>query len=234
MYKCEWACPTVNVMKSDGNIRICADYSLTVNKCMKLVKYLFPSVQDVIARVGDAKVFSKIDLESAYLQLPLDDESKVLMTINSTEGLCRSITYHLEFPVHQESSCHLCVKSCTVLIALSYIKMIILIMTSTKHQHDIILNKVLKRLREIGIKLKINKCSFYVNSVNYLGYIFDKDDVRPNTEKIHAIIDALTPVNVKQVQSFLGLYYYYHRFIRNFSTVFAPLYKLLKRNINFM
>ena len=54
---------------------------------MKLVKYPLPSVEDVIARVGDAKVFSKIDLESAYLQLPLDDESKVLTTVNTTEGL---------------------------------------------------------------------------------------------------------------------------------------------------
>ena len=68
-----WACPTVNVMKPDGTVRICGDYSLTVNKCMKLVKYPLPSVEDVIARVGDAKVFSKIELESAYLQPPLDD-----------------------------------------------------------------------------------------------------------------------------------------------------------------
>ena len=78
-------------------------------------------------------------------------------------------------------------------------------MTSTKHQHDIILDKVLQRLRETGIKLKINKCSFYVDSVNYLGYIFDKDGVRPNTDKIRVIIDAPTPVNVKQVRSFWGV-----------------------------
>ena len=78
-------------------------------------------------------------------------------------------------------------------------------MTSTKHQHDIILAKVLQCLRETGIKLKINKCSFYVDSVNYLGYIFDKDGVCPNTDKIRAIIDAPTPVNVKQVRSFWGL-----------------------------
>ena len=106
-------------------------------------------------------------------------------------------------------------------------------MTSTKHQHDIILDRVLLRLREKGITLKINKCSFYVNSVNFLGFIFDKDGVRPNTDKIRAIIDAPTPVIVKQVQSFLGLCNYYHRFIRNFSTIFAPMYKLLKKNIHF-
>ena len=43
-----------------------------------------------------------------------------------------------------------------------------------------------------------------MDSVNYLGYIFDKDGVRSNTEKTCAIIDAPTPVNVKQVQSFGG------------------------------
>ena len=58
--------------------------------------------------------------------------------------------------------------------------------------------------------------------------IFEKDGVHPNTEKICAIIGAATPVNVKQVQSFLGLCNYYHRFISNFSTV-----KLLKKNVNF-
>ena len=73
-----------------------------------------------------------------------------------------------------------------------------------------------------------------MDSVNYLGYIFDKDGVRPNTDKIRAIIDAPTPDNVKQVQIFGGLCNYYHRFVRNFSTVFAPLYKLLKLNVHFM
>ena len=74
-------------MKPDSNIRICSDYSLTVNKCMKLVKHPLPSVEAVFARGGDAKVYSKIDLENAYLQLPLDDEFKVLTTVNTTEGL---------------------------------------------------------------------------------------------------------------------------------------------------
>ena len=81
MLKCEWACPTVNAMKPDNNIRICGNYSLTLNKCTKLVKYPLPSVEAAIARVGDAKEFSKIDLYSAYLQLPLDDESNALTPI---------------------------------------------------------------------------------------------------------------------------------------------------------
>ena len=127
------------------------------------------------------------------------------MTMNTTEGL-HQFNY-LPFGISSSPGIFQSLM-CKVLSGIDNIVIYqddILITTSTKHQHDIILNKVLQHLDETGIKLKINKCSFYMNSVNYLGYIFDKDGVPPNTEKIHAIIDAPTPVNVKQVQSFWGL-----------------------------
>ena len=163
------------------------------------------------------------------MELPLDDESKVLTTINTTEGLFQF--NYLPFGISSSPGIFQSFM-CKVLSSIDNIIIYqddILIMTSTKHQLYIIHNKVLQRLRKTGIKLKINTCSFYVNSVNYLGYIFDKDGVHPTAEKICAIIDAPTPVNVKQVQSFLVLCNYYHRFIHNFSAVFAPLYKLLKK-----
>ena len=87
VFNSEWACPIVSVLKSDGNVRICGDYSLTLNKVMKTVQYPLPSIENVLGIVGDAKVFSKIDLESAYLQLPLDENSKAYTTINTPEGL---------------------------------------------------------------------------------------------------------------------------------------------------
>ena len=74
-----------------------------------------------------------------------------------------------------------------------------LIMTSSLSEHDIILDKVLQRLKETGIKLKTSKCSFYVDSVQYLGYL--RQGRRSSTDKVRAIIDASSPVNLKQVQS---------------------------------
>ena len=67
-------------------------------------------------------------------------------------------------------------------------------------EHDIIPDKVVQRLKGTGIKLKTSKSSFYFDSVQYLGYIFDKDGVCPNTEKVGAIVvDVPTPVNLKQI-----------------------------------
>ena len=54
--------PFVNVLKPDGKIRICGEYSMTINKCMDTVLYPLPTIEDVLSSVGNAKIFSKIDL----------------------------------------------------------------------------------------------------------------------------------------------------------------------------
>ena len=89
VYSSDWASPTVNVMKDENNIRICGDFSVTVNKFLDPVQTPLPSIDEVIAQVGSATVFSKIDLAHAFLQLPLDEESKKYTTINTCEGLYR-------------------------------------------------------------------------------------------------------------------------------------------------
>ena len=58
--------PTVNLMKPDGTVRICGDYSLTVNKCMKLVKYPLPSV--VISNVL-ITLINKLQLLLVYTRM---------------------------------------------------------------------------------------------------------------------------------------------------------------------
>ena len=95
----------------------------------------------------------------------------------------------------------------------------ILIVTLSISEHNVILYQVLQCLKDTGIKLKTNKCSFNVNSVKYLWYIFSTDGVHPNPQKVSAITNAPTSNTVKQVQSILGLCNLYNYFIRNSSTV---------------
>ena len=89
VYSSDWASPAVYVRKSDGSIRVCVDYSTTINKHLTTVNAPLPTVDEVIASVGEAKVFSKLDLQNAYLQLPLDEESKNFTTVNTHAGLLR-------------------------------------------------------------------------------------------------------------------------------------------------
>ena len=233
VFQSDWASPTVNVLKSNNSIRICGDFSATVNKYLDPVQTPLPTVDDVITQVGNAKVFSKIDLSQAFLQLPLDDNSKKFTTINTSEGLFQF--NYLPFGLN-----------CSPGIFQAYLSKLlnnitgvivfqddVLIMSEDMQEHEKSLTKVLSALRDAGMKLNREKCYFFVNSVLYLGHIFDSQGVRPNPEKVRAIIDAPSPTNIKQMQAFIGLCNFYRQFIPDFATIMSPLYSLLKKNVKF-
>lgn len=233
VFNAKWASPCVNVLKSNNTVRICGDYSTTINKSMDLVQYPLASIEHVLGEIGNAKVFSKIDCQNAYLQIPLDKKSKELTTLNTIHGLysynflpfglCNSPGIFQSF-------------MCRTLSGINNIIIYqddVLVMTENTIEHCKSLDQVFSALKQAGVKVNKNKCSFFTNSVQYLGYIFDNDGVHPNPDKIKAIIDAPTPTNLSQVQSFMGLCNFYSRFIKDFSTVFAPLYQLLKKNTKF-
>ena len=86
------ATPIVVVQKKSvngkpGGVRLCGDYKMSVNKFVKQVPTQNLNVNDLLAKIGDAKFFSRLDLEGAYLQLELDEMSKNVTTINTLFGL---------------------------------------------------------------------------------------------------------------------------------------------------
>lgn len=83
----EWAAPIVAVLKQF--VRICGDFSVTVNPVSKLDRYPIPKVEDLFARLCKGKHFSKLDLSQAYQQLPLEEDSKKYVVINTHRGLFR-------------------------------------------------------------------------------------------------------------------------------------------------
>ena len=69
----EWVAPIVPVIKSDGSVRICGDYKVTVNRVAKVDSYPLPRIDDLFALLAGGKLFSKLDLALAYQQIPLAD-----------------------------------------------------------------------------------------------------------------------------------------------------------------
>ena len=84
-----WAAPVVPVIKKDGNIRLCGDYKVTVNSVAQNEVYPLPRIEELFAAVAGGKIFSKLDLSHAYLQLQLDEASQEYVTINTHCGLYR-------------------------------------------------------------------------------------------------------------------------------------------------
>ena len=83
----EWAAPVALVLKSNDQVRLCGNYKCTVNQAGKIDKYPLSNSEDLYVKLTGVCRFTKVDLSQAYQQLPLDDESKLLMAINTTKGL---------------------------------------------------------------------------------------------------------------------------------------------------
>jgi hypothetical protein len=83
----EFASPIVPVLKKDGSIRLCADYSVTINKQLIVDQYPLPTVNDLLAKLHGGIQFSKIDLSMAYNQFILSESSQALTCINTHRGL---------------------------------------------------------------------------------------------------------------------------------------------------
>ena len=78
-----WAAPVVPVIKRDGNVRLCGDYKLTINSVANTEVYPLPRIDELFAALSGGKVFSKLDLSHAYLQLQLDESSQEYVTVNT-------------------------------------------------------------------------------------------------------------------------------------------------------
>ncbi|GBG69697.1 hypothetical protein CBR_g4528 [Chara braunii] len=99
----------------------------------------------------------------------------------------------------------------------------------TLEEHQGHLTQVLVKLREANFKINAKKCEWAKTQVLYLGHVLDEDSIKPEDSKIAAIRDWPIPRTLTELWSFLGLANYYRKFVRNFSTIAAPLRKLLRK-----
>ena len=226
----DWAAPIVPVVKKDGSIRICGDYKLTANRVSFTDQYPIPHINDLLASTAKAKIFSKLDLANAYLQLELDEDSKKYVTISTHKGLFQ----YNRLPFGVSSAPSLFQRTMEGIVGnipniLVYFDDI-LVAGSSEDEHLHTLETVLSRLEAAGLRLKLQKCSFMLSSVEYLGHKISAEGIHPTEEKKQAILDAPPPQNLQQLRSFLGLLNFYGKFLPNIASTLAPLYGLLKKN----
>ena len=226
----EWASPIVPVIKPDKSVRICGDFKQTINPVSKLDKYPIPKVEDLFVQLTGGCAFTKIDLSQAYLQLPLDTDSKQFVVINTHKGLFRYT--RLPFGISAAPGIFQRVMD-NILQGIPGVVVYlddILVTAPTVEEHLKSLETVLGRLLKAGLHIKRNKCTFMSPSVTYLGHQIDAEGLHPLPEKVRAITEAPCPTNPKQLKAYLGLLTYYAKFLPNLSSLLSPLYHLLTKD----
>ena len=226
-----WAAPIVPVVKSDGGVRICGDYKVTVNSTLEVDQHPLPNPEELFVALSGGEKFTKLDLSRAYQQILLEENSRGFVTINTHKGLYRPT--RLPFGVSSASA----IFQSKIEQVLQAIPMVvcrvddILISGKNDQEHVSNLSEVLTRLETAGLRLKLSKCKFMQPSVEYLGYRVDASGLHAIEKKVQAIRDAPAPENQQQLRSFLGMVNYYSKFISNYSMITHPLNELLRDGI---
>ncbi|XP_066509706.1 uncharacterized protein [Hoplias malabaricus] len=229
--KSEWCSPVVLVPKKDGGLRFCIDFS-KLNALSAFDPYPMPRADDLIERLGKAKVLSTVDLCKGYWQVPLSQSAKELTAFRTPSGL-----YHfraMPFGLHGAAATFQRlmddVLRGTEDFAAAYIDDVV-IYSSSWEEHLQHLGIVLRKIADAGLTANPSKCHLAREEVSYLGYILGGGQIRPQVDKVEAVRATPQPNTKRRVRSFLGLVGWYRRFIPNFSTKAAALTDLTKKDM---
>jgi hypothetical protein len=199
--------------------------------------YGIPIMTSVLDNVGEAKYISSIDFTKSYYQVPLETSSRPKTAFFVPD---RGQYQFTVVPFGAVNSGPGFMRCSDKLLEKSWIKQYIIkyvddwhIKTPTFELHIKVLEELFRLLRAANLVPNWEKCSFLRESVKILGYILDKNGLRPNPEKVKPILELATPKNVTEVKSFLGVCSYYRRMIPDFSTVAEPMTRLTRKDVKF-
>lgn len=225
-----WASPVVLVPKKNGKLRFCVDYR-KVNAITENDAYPLPNITEILESLSGSTIFSTIDLNSGYWQVMMDPDSKAKTAFIVSDGLYQFnvMPFGLKnAPATFQRLMETVLGELRRKICLVYIDDIIVYSPSVT-QHFCDLQTILHRLEAAGLTINLEKCKFFLPEITFLGHVVNAKGITADPSKVEAILSFPTPNNLKEVQRFLGLAGWYHRFVQNFSKIAEPLNALKKK-----
>ncbi|XP_055918403.1 uncharacterized protein K02A2.6-like [Eupeodes corollae] len=229
----QWGTPIVPVVKKNGDIRLCADYKITINKAIKDDSYPIPTVDDIFAKMSGGKYFMTLDLHQAYLHMEVDENTSILQAISTHKGTYK--VKRLMFGVKAAPKIWQRFMD-SILQDIDGVSCFfddIKLQGSTYEELLVRFKQVLQRLRSHGLHLNKTKCQFLLDHITYLGHYIDKLGIKPMNDKIQSIQNCARPTNVSEARTFLGLVNYYQKFLPKLACRLQPIYNLLKKDVKF-
>ena len=232
--KSPYAAPLFFIGKKDGEVRPVQDYRVLNSYTVKN-NHPLPLISELIDRVAKALLFSKVNVRKGFNNIRIKEGDEWKAAFKTNRGLFKPTVMFFGLtnsPSTFQSMMDTIFKDLVLTgEVVIYMDDILIATPDNLTHHRQLVHRVLDRLEEHDLYLKPKKCVFEVREVEFLGVILGHGQVRMDPVKVKGVLDWPIPQNLKVVQSFLGFYNFYRRFIKGFATLARPLNKLLKKEV---
>ena len=220
--------PSLLVRKPDGSHRYCIDFR-KVNSMTMFDSEPIPQQDQIIARLGQSKFFTKIDLSKGFWQIPIKKEDRHKTAFATEDGLKQFVV--MPFGLVNASSVF-CRMMRKLLMGLenveSYIDDVV-VHSQTWEEHICALEKLFSRLRESNLTVRPSKCHVGCREIDFLGQRLGNGVVVPQKDKVDKILEIQRPADKKELRSYLGSVGFHRKFIKDFSTHASVLTDMLAK-----
>ena len=214
--------------------RVCIDYR-RLNEVTRKDHFPLPFIDQLLERVSGHPYYCFLDGYSGYFQIEiaLEDQEKTTFTCPFGTYAYRRMPFGLCNAPATFQQCMLSMFSDMVERIMEVYMDDITVYEGDFGECLTNLEAILQRCIEKNLVLNWEKCHFMVNQGIVLGHIISSRRIEVDKAKIDIISKLPPPTNVKTIRQFLGHAGFYRRFIKDFSKIAKPLYKLLEKDAQF-
>jgi hypothetical protein len=232
--KSQYASPAFLVPKSDGGFRLVVDYR-KVNAKVVFDSHPTPTIEEAFQQFGGAAVFSVLDLNSAYFQIPLNARSRRVTAFCTPFGLYEFNKLPMGISIGSQGLTRVINKLFSEEkgnFVFNYLGDVV-VYSRSMQEHADHLRVVLGKLQEYGFTLNPDKITIAASEIKYLGHLLSARGIRVLPERTQAIQSYPPPKNLRTLRRFIGMTGFYARFIPDYSRRAAPLHALKRKGAKF-
>ena len=226
----DWCSRMVLATKKSGEPRICID-PRPLNQALKREHYPLPVMEDIMPRLANSTLFSKLDLSNAYWHVQLDKESSMLTTFQTPFGRYRWKRLPFGTSVSSEMFQNRLDQALEGLEGVINVSDDVIVHGKNREDHDENLKKFLDKCREVGIRLNMKKAELRRSEISFLGHRVTKDGLMIDPEKTEAILKMPKPQDVEGIRRFCGFVNYLAKFLPRLSDVLDPIRQLAREGV---
>ena len=228
--------PVLLAPKPGGKWRLCVDYR-ELNSRTEHDRYPLPLIKETMRTLSRSRWFSKVDIRAAFHKLRMAEGDEPLTAFRTRFGLFEWLVVPFGLsgaPATFQRYINGALQGLLGISCTAYLDDVLIYSDGSLREHWERVKEVLEKLRVAGLHCDLSKCKFATKEVKYLGFVITAGEaIRPDPDKIQAILQWEAPTTLRGVRRFIGFANFYRDFLEDFSAVAEPLHRLTKKNVPF-